>query len=303
VCRLHLTCEASPLTFLLITLAILSKFRHHLKIDRIEIEINLVTALLLLHLCNLLQEAAEHQKLGCEIITVSTHFFLLASGKYVVWFEVKFLPNGKNALIVLREMLGLITHTDCFIYSYCRRMDDSGSNNIFVRMSKNALEYSCMQRLRLRRLNYIVGWVTPAIIVAFSATFGFITETYMEKITTDNIVIALGYPTVKLYSYCWISAQHRTRIPAVILPLACFWLFNFFVTVKAVILVARLKRQEKSFQRRCSLHKDESLSDNVSPQLCSKRSQSPAPVTPQTRNTLDFRFFIRYEFQLSNFRI
>ena len=131
----------------------------------------------------------------------------------------------------------------------------------FARISRNALECSYTQRLRLRRLNYIVGWVTPAIIVAFSATFGFITETYMEKITADNIVIALGYPTVKLYSYCWISAQHRTRIPAVILPLACFWLFNFFVTVKAVLLVARLKRQEKSFQRRCSLHKDESLSD------------------------------------------
>jgi len=82
----------------------------------------------------------------------------------------------------------------------------------------------------------------------------------MEKITTDNIVIALGYPTVKLYSYCWISAQHPTRIPAVILPLVCSWLFNFFVTVKAVILVGRLKRQEKSFQPRCSSQRDKSLS-------------------------------------------
>jgi len=90
------TCEALSLTFLLLTLVILSKFRRRLKNDRIEIEINLVVALLLLHLCNLLQEAAAHQKLSCEIITVLTHFFLLSSGKlkYIGCFQLRIFTES-----------------------------------------------------------------------------------------------------------------------------------------------------------------------------------------------------------------
>jgi len=81
--------------------------------DRLEIEINLVVALLLLHLCNLLQEAAAHQKLSCEIITVLTHFFLLASGKLKCVFL--FSAYIVSRMVSFFYRMTKILRFDCFL--------------------------------------------------------------------------------------------------------------------------------------------------------------------------------------------
>ena len=72
--------EAISVLFLFLTLIVLINVRKKLNNDRTIVQINLVLALLLLHIFNLFHDLALLHEQICEATTVLIHFCFLASG-------------------------------------------------------------------------------------------------------------------------------------------------------------------------------------------------------------------------------
>ena len=67
------------------TLAILIHVRKLIKNDRTVVQINLAVAVLFLHVFNLFHDLALENTRTCEMIAVLLHYFLLASGKALLF--------------------------------------------------------------------------------------------------------------------------------------------------------------------------------------------------------------------------
>ncbi|CAK8682171.1 unnamed protein product [Clavelina lepadiformis] len=125
---------------LIVTLIVLLIVRKRIKGDRIVVQINLTLALLLLHTMALFHDVALRNWRACEMITVVTHWMLLASGGWMM-------------------MEGLFLH---------------------LMTSSKALRFSSRNRKKLLAMSYLIGWIIPAVIVLLAACIGFYYDVYMD---------------------------------------------------------------------------------------------------------------------------
>nr|CAB3220065.1 adhesion G-protein coupled receptor D1-like [Phallusia mammillata] len=73
--------ESISILCLIITIVILMAVRKQLRSSRTAMQINLSVAILCLHTFSMFHELALKENRACEVFTIATHFFLLATGK------------------------------------------------------------------------------------------------------------------------------------------------------------------------------------------------------------------------------
>ena len=116
-------------------------------------------------------------------------------------------------------------------------------------ISKNSLRYFGRYRSRVISLNYVIGWLTPFVIVLLSATIGFTNGNYMlEKMPDYGTVYKSNFTDLSELNYdsCWLSTTSNVRLFSVLLPLAVTLFLNTCFAIRTAIFVIKLKKQTKN---------------------------------------------------------
>lgn len=100
--------ESISILCLFITMVVLIKLRRIIDSERTAVQINLCLALFFLHLALLLQDFAVMNDRACELVTVTIHYFLLASGRLLYELVELFLMKIALELSFWRKVVSKV---------------------------------------------------------------------------------------------------------------------------------------------------------------------------------------------------
>lgn len=111
---------------------------------------------------------------------------------------------------------------------------------LFFKVTKFALDFAKERPTKLKLIFAFIGWGIPLLIVGFSATIGFLTESYMD---IKEISKYDEGDTLKYKLPCRVSSAKRMIYSTLIGPLAMCLVLNTFVVIIVSQIVYQLSKE------------------------------------------------------------
>jgi len=111
---------------------------------------------------------------------------------------------------------------------------------LVIKTSNRALRYSGSNKSKIRNQKLFFGWGFPALLVVLGASIGFITDTYMDEVTTN------------VFRRCWLDKRNAVYYATVFAPLCLTYGICILIFGKMLFFIYGMSKSSEQFTPRAN---------------------------------------------------